>query len=528
MPAPRAVNSVARLPAASREMAHAVLPGAVHRASPGGQGARGGPALLGCRGYVHPFSAVGPGRLALNGRSRPRQRGQALVLGLFLLALAALAWVQLYQGGQLIHEKNRLVHATDAAAYSGAVAQARALNFLALANRAQVAHQVALAHLVTLDAWSAYGARAAQRVTQGNPPAYLIGALFGPAHGAAYTAALGAGAEGARRAALADAIRAHDRLAHDVLWHAQRAVLESLPGMRGQAMQAVLQANFPAPGPAGEVRLDARPLADDLPGALAAGVGASAAPLRDLVLQAVGDHPFLAPRHHEARNAWVVSSRCPGLRHILRRRGQTRLDADDGWWADDTQSYHALRSNRWIGCYFREYPMGWAETATAAEGQPSGLDHVEAPPRDFATEDFWRWVSRRTGWDLQTGTGNPLANSWAVADARRHPTRGIGGMVDLVDDRRSASLRFAIRAFRPRAALAVSGGTSQVRITPRWVPDWALPGDQFAAIAAAETVFVAAARGEAPSLFTPGWHARLVPVRDEERLEARRRQEAGI
>ncbi|MCK9511633.1 MAG: hypothetical protein M0R28_10440 [Pigmentiphaga sp.] len=172
--------------------------------------------------------------------------------------------------------------------------------------------------------------------------------------------------------------------------------------------------------------------------------------------------------------------------------------------------------------------MGWAETATAAEGQPSGLDHVEAPPRDFATEDFWRWVSRRTGWDLQTGTGNPLANSWAVADARRHPTRGIGGMVDLVDDRRSASLRFAIRAFRPRAALAVSGGTSQVRITPRWVPDWALPGDQFAAIAAAETVFVAAARGEAPSLFTPGWHARLVPVRDEERLEARRRQEAGI
>ncbi|MGE4337173.1 MAG: hypothetical protein AB7E55_14515 [Pigmentiphaga sp.] len=462
------------------------------------------------------------------GRGFPPQRGQALVLGLFLLALASLAWIQLYQGGQLIHEKNRLVHATDAAAYSGAVVQARALNFLALANRAQVAHQVALAHLVTLDAWSAYGAHAAQRVAQGNPPAYLIGALFGPTHGAAYTAALGAGSEAAWRLALAEAIQAHDRLAHDVLWRAQLAVLESLPEVRGQVMQAVLQANFPAPGPAGEVRLDGRPLTDDLPGALAAGIGATATPLRDLVLQAVGDHPFLAPRHHETRNAWIVSSRCPGLRHILRRRGQTRLDADDGWWADDTQSYHALRSNRWIGCYYREYPMGWAETATAPDGKSSGLEHIETPPRDFAAEDFWRWVRRRTGWDLQTGTDNPLANSWAVADARRHHTRGFGGMVDFVDDRRSSSLRFAIRAFRPRAALAVAGGTSQVRMAPRWMPVWALPGEQLAAIAAAETVFVAALPGEAPSLFTPGWHARLVPVRDEEREEARHRQEPRI
>ena len=101
-------------------------------------------------------------------------------------------------------------------------------------------------------------------------------------------------------------------------------------------------------------------------------------------------------------------------------------------------------------------------------------------------------------------------------------------MVDLAGEQRVSRLRFAIRAFRPHSALAVAGGASELRLASRWAPAWALPGDQMAAIAAAETVFVAAAAGEAPSLFTPGWHARLVPVRAQEREEARRRQESGI
>lgn len=463
-----------------------------------------------------------------------RSGGQALILALALLTLGVLALVQLYQAGQLVHEKTRLAHATDAAAYGGAVVQARALNFLALANRAQVAHQVALAHLVTLDAWASFGVTEAGRAAQGNPPAYLIGALFGARHGAAYAAALRAGTAAALRPALAQAMAEHDRVVHEVLWPAQQAVQQGLAEYRYRAMLSILQANFPGPGVAAEVGLDREPLHDDAADALVPALGRGADPLREWTLRGLQDHLFLAPRHHETRNTWMVSSRCPGLRHILRRRGATRLDESDNWWADDTQSYHALRSNRWIGCYYREYPMAWAETQLERRWNATELEHVENPRWTFADEPYWRWVQRQTGWQLQTGSSNPLANSWAVSQRRQQRGRGFGGMVDLRTSARHTPLRVAIRAHRPLSALRVAGGASQVRLAGKWLrPVWNLPGDQLASIAAAEIRFqpaggdVRAWGSEAPPahLFTPGWTARLVPVNALERERARQRQE---
>jgi hypothetical protein len=80
------------------------------------------------------------------------QQGQALVLGLLMAAVAAASLVVLYNLGQTVESRARLTHAADAAAYSGALEQARALNALAYVNRTQIAHQVAMAHLVTLAA----------------------------------------------------------------------------------------------------------------------------------------------------------------------------------------------------------------------------------------------------------------------------------------------------------------------------------------------------------------------------------------
>src|SRR3546814_2539631 len=79
--------------------------------------------------------------------------------------------------------------ALDAAAYSGALVQARALNMLAYINRAHVGHQLAMAHLVTLGSWASLGGAQASQLKSGNPPGYLIAMLFGPDHGAAYAAA---------------------------------------------------------------------------------------------------------------------------------------------------------------------------------------------------------------------------------------------------------------------------------------------------------------------------------------------------
>lgn len=75
----------------------------------------------------------------------PGGRGQALVIfAMFLLVLMLLAMATMSLS-RLTHEKMELQVASDAAAYSQAVATARAYNSVALLNRAQVATMVALA-----------------------------------------------------------------------------------------------------------------------------------------------------------------------------------------------------------------------------------------------------------------------------------------------------------------------------------------------------------------------------------------------
>ena len=118
------------------------------------------------------------------------QQGQVLVLGLLLASAAALVFVRYFDTGMVVAEKARQDHALDAAAYSGALVQARALNMLSYIHRAQAAHQVAMAHLVTLGSWAHFAGTEALRASMGNPPAYVIGMHFGPEHAAAYLAAL--------------------------------------------------------------------------------------------------------------------------------------------------------------------------------------------------------------------------------------------------------------------------------------------------------------------------------------------------
>lgn len=491
-----------------------------------------------------------------------RQRGQALMLALALLVFGAAGLVQLYDGGQIIAEKSRLVHATDAAAYSGALVQARALNFQAYANRAQIAHQVAMAHLVTLASWADFGTTEAQQLARGNPPGYLIGMLFGPAHGTAYHAAARARMPAVRQAreALHDAFLQHDAIVHDVLWRAQMAVTSSLPAARAAAMQAVLDANYAASSPmmkqmhgapasriiatdttiagnsptsAPPARLDSELLSDELPGALVPRHGAAREHLRELVLQAANHYEFLFPRHYTAHSGWTVSSRCPHLRHQLRRRGGTSLEGFDVWRSDDTQSYHALRSNRWIGCYYREYPMGWAEIAAGGKPQHSPLEHVDNPPNDFSEQDFWRWAREHTPWDIHQGRSNPLANSHAVSRSTSWRGRGMPGTVDLAPTASGdapTSIRFAIRVTRPQTALATTDAAGRVNIGAGLLRmPTRLHGQQIAAISAAQTWFerpTARSDGfdELASLFNPYWQARLVAVTENERSAARQKQ----
>ncbi len=108
---------------------------------------------------------------------RTYQRGQVMPLGLALAAAGALTALVLFNTGQVASDKTRLANAADAAAYSGLIWQARALNFQAYTNRAMVANQVAMAQAVSLKSWALYGKVATSNINKvlGNVP--YVGAV---------------------------------------------------------------------------------------------------------------------------------------------------------------------------------------------------------------------------------------------------------------------------------------------------------------------------------------------------------------
>ena len=81
------------------------------------------------------------------------QRGQVLPLGLVLVVMGMVGALMVYNTGVVATDKMRLANSADAAAYSGALWQARALNYQAYANRAMVANQVAIGQAVSLQSW---------------------------------------------------------------------------------------------------------------------------------------------------------------------------------------------------------------------------------------------------------------------------------------------------------------------------------------------------------------------------------------
>lgn len=460
------------------------------------------------------------------------QQGQALVLGMLLAATASVSLVMLYNLGRTVESRSSLTHAADAAAYSGALEQARQLNFLAYVNRTQVAHQVAMAHLVTLGAGAQFLRTLEGQRNRSNPPMALIGMLFGPDAGLAYAMARGKpGAE----ADLARAYAEHDRIVHRVLDAGATAAVRNLPASRDRLMRAVLHDNYSdAAGSfavAASRRAGAQPsirlLSDGWPGFVARHAATRQAGLRPAVEQAAGRFGFLDRRNETRRNPWPVSMYCPILRHELRRRGSTWLGPDGRWGALDTQSFHALRSNRWVGCYYREYAMGWGTAQGQKSKAPPDLEYVESPPEDFSSQDFWRWVELSTNWNIFDGATNPMANSYAMAQVQRWPGLGLPGYREVALRRSDAPLRFAVAVSLAGDALSTTDAASTVSAPVGRFRYVGLGHEGALTVtSAAETYFArpdarADGRGELATLFRPYWQARLASVTPAEALAAK-------
>lgn len=343
------------------------------------------------------------------------QQGQVLVLGIVCVALLLLLFNRAFWLGDISAARMRQNSATDTAVYSAGLVQARLLNMLALLNRAYVAHHVASAHLATAASWGHFSLTQAERFSRANPPASLIGLMFGAEHAKAYASsvkALNLGESLAIQARLQRVAQAHAEFSNQVFSRVQQNIQQHFLSLAEKNADIVLRRSYPE----GNVASTLQATLQQWPKSVLATTAARAF-VADWVRTNAGQYAFLQPRHYTARNRWLVSPRCPRLRHQLRRRGETQLDDGAGWHSGDTLSFHALRSNRWIGCYYREYAMGYAWVPGKKGQVPQGV-FVEEPPEDFSKQDFWRWVQEVAGWNLLGEDANPLASSYGYSLAQ--------------------------------------------------------------------------------------------------------------
>jgi hypothetical protein len=112
--------------------------------------------------------------------TRGQQRGQAIVWFLATIAACCCVLALVYDVGQVANKKEETVNAADAAALSGAMIEARMLNFQAYANRARIANEVTIAQLVSTDSFLQYAATLSQNLATYISAIPIVGEFAGP------------------------------------------------------------------------------------------------------------------------------------------------------------------------------------------------------------------------------------------------------------------------------------------------------------------------------------------------------------
>jgi hypothetical protein len=381
------------------------------------------------------------------------------------------------------------VGAADAAAYSAAQAQARALNFQAYMNRAIVANEVAIAQLVSLRSWSGY-------MNQTLEEASVVGSLVPP---------LGA--------ALHSISRSWDSI--------DRGLQRVLPPLEAAAsvwnVEVLARAEFIADAQTGA-------LADSLARAVAfynvPALGVSAvgreftgsnvmrwrnfttghgrsgderARLRDVVMDSRDGYT-------RSRD-WTLG--LPPLL-ALRKRGGTDLIGYEAWRGMDTL---ALRESVLFGTH--EQPIAWHAAENRRLLEPGRGEHGGSY-RD-----------------------NPRSSGYAARELKaRNGYRGLPSYRDvrLDPNHNQAPLRYDVELRQAGGTIATSdvimGGAATA--VPNENPKLAIPAYQSGvayALSAAQVFFQrpvgrADRRQELGSLFNPYWQARLAPVTRSQRLLA--------
>jgi len=446
---------------------------------------------------------------------REQQQGAALVLAVAILGIGVLVWQQRGSLSQLLLAQQSLDQATRASALAASQLHARLLNAHAFLNRTAMAHQVAMAHLLTIASAEKMRLEMSQRFLKRNPPVHLITMMFGPQHAAAYAASrLGSAGhtdQGIR--ALEKAFRAHDRSMAGELEQARVALGLGVSERTRDLVRQVLDRNLTRSlGASTTLKVDVIN-----PAGLLSAVRENQEPaIRqawfDSVMQ---QHEYLQSRRHTATNHWVVNSKCPHLRHQLRRRGKTALQVDGNWQATDTLSFHAMRGHHWLICYWREYPMGWSKVDNYAKlvDRQAGDFYRKVTPEGVVGGSFIRYIlAQHALVNLLLGLNNTLGEDLAERTRIIWQHRETFKTYSL----NHKPVKIVVRVEQPLKSLSSPMLVAGLRLSGLLEArgEW---GHALRAQAAAEAYFDryeprADGNLEAPNLFQPFWLARNVPV----------------
>jgi hypothetical protein len=348
-----------------------------------------------------------------------------MLLGLLMLALGVMAFQNMILVSKWMTSQHILNRSAQAAVLSGAHYQARILNTHALINRTQMAHQVAMAHLITVASALHHAQQMQDRVRRSNPPVYLIGAFFGPHHAAAYMAAklLVPSKSGGALRHLKKAFHQHDNTMQRQLERARQTLFNNIDIQTYDLIQKTFMQNIRRHGLSEHWQSLTNINFDQN---MRLNVTQKGVTSQDMVKdknlamwqpwleRIIGLHAYLKPRDDTVRNFWIIDPKCPHVFHSLRRQGQTTVQASGFYEATDSLSFHARRKLLPYFCYLREYPMGWGKVST--EATHHWHENSKAAPRRFNQTTFREWAQgavSNLGWLIGIPR-NQLASAWAI------------------------------------------------------------------------------------------------------------------
>jgi hypothetical protein len=419
---------------------------------------------------------------------RYRQRGQALIYGMFMLVCGSAALFFVFNTGQLTLEKTKLVNTADAVAYSAGVLHARALNFDAYTNRALMANEVMIAQTVSIASWVDYAQGHVDSVPPLNCYEVVYSAPFwlGLVEYLPLCVALswppGALAVQYAREAVQPVAEATVMLSEAArlnLQLAQAVMFASLVPARARLMQEVADANYRQDG---AVKVDALPLTDqwllfDGGPFITRNSGDDRARFREAAQTAAGKDAFVARRDWDSHSPWPCLL---APRGDAAHNGATTLEGYDDWKAHDSAS---LSVESW---HIHLFSMGCETDASYSlgSGSQSAAD--------------WGYSGIPNFYSLSE---KALAYNPANSDP----------------DQRDPHLKFSIRLTRAVSEQRTSGGASAVRPSGKMAIYAGAQAEQvMAAVATSEVYFERPAdaprmdgKTELASLFNPYWQVRL-------------------